>query len=127
MQMFEKNWQELIRPSKLEIEKKEDGYVKFSTEPFERGYGITIGNSLRRILLSSIMGGAITSVWIDGVDHDGRPVCRIKHVLQRLLHRRRPSLIFALTAVKLELKLFRDQNDALSAGQILHSLDYILD
>jgi len=68
--MFEKNWQELIRPSKIEIEKKEHNYVKFSTEPFERGYGITIGNSLRRVLLSSIMGGAITSVWINGVEHE---------------------------------------------------------
>ena len=62
--MFEKNWQELIKPSKIEIEKKEANYVKFSTEPFERGYGITVGNSIRRVFLSSIMGAAITSVWI---------------------------------------------------------------
>ena len=67
--MFEKNWQELIRPTKIEIEKKESDYVKFSTEPFERGYGVTIGNSLRRVLLSSIMGAAITSVWKIGRAH----------------------------------------------------------
>ena len=48
--MFEKNWQELIRPTKIEVEKKESNYVKFSTEPFERGYGVTIGNSIRRVL-----------------------------------------------------------------------------
>ncbi len=76
--MFEKNWQELIKPTKIEVEKKEDKYVKFSTEPFERGYGITIGNSLRRVLLSSIMGGAITSVWIDGVDHEFSTVRGVK-------------------------------------------------
>ena len=69
MPMFEKNWQELIRPTKIEIEKKENDYVKFSTEPFERGYGVTIGNSLRRVLLSSIMGAAITSVWIMSAAH----------------------------------------------------------
>jgi DNA-directed RNA polymerase subunit alpha len=68
--MFERNWQELVKPTKIEVEKKEQNYIKFSTEPFERGYGITIGNSLRRVLLSSIMGSAINSVWIDGVDHE---------------------------------------------------------
>jgi DNA-directed RNA polymerase subunit alpha len=50
--MFEKNWQELIKPTKIEIEKKESDYVKFSSEPFERGHGVTIGNSLRRIFYS---------------------------------------------------------------------------
>jgi len=76
--MFEKNWQELIKPAKIEIEKKEGSYVKFSAEPFERGYGITIGNSLRRILLSSIVGSAITSVWIDGVDHEFSTIRGVK-------------------------------------------------
>jgi DNA-directed RNA polymerase subunit alpha len=76
--MFEKNWQELIKPAKIEIEKKESTYVKFSSEPFERGYGITIGNSLRRILLSSIMGSAITSVWIDGADHEFSTIRGVK-------------------------------------------------
>ena len=76
--MFEKNWQELIKPAKIEIDKKESAYVKFTAEPFERGYGVTIGNSLRRILLSSIMGGAITSVWIDGVDHEFSTIRGVK-------------------------------------------------
>lgn len=76
--MFEKNWQELIKPTKIEIEKRDEHYVKFFTEPFERGYGITIGNSLRRVLLSSIMGGAITSVWIDGVDHEFSTIRGVK-------------------------------------------------
>ena len=51
-------------------ENKEKTYAKFAAEPFERGYGYTIGNSLRRILLSSIEGAAITSVKIDGVSHE---------------------------------------------------------
>lgn len=45
-------------------------YAKFTCEPLERGYGITIGNSLRRILLSSLPGAAITSVKIDGAAHE---------------------------------------------------------
>jgi DNA-directed RNA polymerase subunit alpha len=83
--MFEKNWQELIKPTKIEIEKKEYNYIKFSTEPFERGYGITIGNSLRRVLLSSIMGSAITSVWIDGVDHEFSSVRGVQEDVTELI------------------------------------------
>ena len=83
--MFEKNWQELIKPTKIEIEKKENNYIKFSTEPFERGYGITIGNSLRRVLLSSIMGAAITSVWIDGVDHEFSTVRGVQEDVTELI------------------------------------------
>jgi DNA-directed RNA polymerase subunit alpha len=85
MHMFEKNWQELIKPTKIEIEKKEQNYIKFSTEPFERGYGITIGNSLRRVLLSSIMGSAITSVWIEGVDHEFSTVRGVQEDVTELI------------------------------------------
>src|SRR5512139_955611 len=85
MPMFEKNWQELIRPTKIEIEKKESDYVKFATEPFERGYGITIGNSLRRVLLSSIMGAAITSVKIDGVDHEFSTIRGVKEDVTEII------------------------------------------
>jgi DNA-directed RNA polymerase subunit alpha len=66
------NWRELIKPKKLvgETDELTDFYGKFTAEPFERGFGITIGNSLRRILLSSLMGTAITSVKIEGVLHE---------------------------------------------------------
>jgi len=67
-----RNWRELIRPKKIQIEEKThtDTYGKFIVEPLERGFGITIGNSLRRIILSSIQGAAIVSVKIDGVLHE---------------------------------------------------------
>jgi DNA-directed RNA polymerase subunit alpha len=70
--MHQKSWKDLIRPKLLEAEKETLTlfYGKFSAEPFERGFGITIGNSLRRILLSSLQGAAITSVKIDGVLHE---------------------------------------------------------
>lgn len=83
--MFEKNWQELIKPAKIDVEKKEANYLKFSAEPFERGYGITIGNSIRRVLLSSIMGGAITSVWIDGVDHEFSTIRGVKEDVTEII------------------------------------------
>lgn len=66
------NWRELIKPKKLVADSDElsDFYGKFVAEPFERGFGITIGNSLRRILLSSLMGASVTSVKIEGVLHE---------------------------------------------------------
>ena len=69
---MQRNWKELIKPKKLEVEKETltPFYGKFYAEPFERGFGITICNSLRRILLSSLQGAAITSVKIDGVLHE---------------------------------------------------------
>src|SRR4030065_857275 len=67
-----KSWKDLIRPKRLEVEKETLTlfYGKFTAEPFERGFGITIGNSLRRVLLSSLQGAAITSIKIDGVLHE---------------------------------------------------------
>ncbi len=69
---MQKSWKDLIRPKRLEVEKETltPTYGKFTAEPFERGFGITIGNSLRRILLSSLQGGAITSIKVDGVLHE---------------------------------------------------------
>ncbi|NTV41678.1 MAG: DNA-directed RNA polymerase subunit alpha [Syntrophobacteraceae bacterium] len=69
---MQKNWRELIKPKRLEIDAKgrPDTYAKFECEPLERGFGITLGNALRRILLSSLQGAAITTVKIDGVLHE---------------------------------------------------------
>jgi DNA-directed RNA polymerase subunit alpha len=72
MEIHEKNWKALIKPKRLEIDEETltDSYGKFVAEPLERGFGITLGNSLRRILLSSIQGAAITAVKIDGSLHE---------------------------------------------------------
>jgi len=118
--MFEKNWQELIKPTKIEVEKKEENYVKFSTEPFERGYGITIGNSLRRVLLSSIMGGAITSVWIEGVDHEFSTIRGVKEdVTEITLNLKKVVLKMSddrPTVLKIDIKGKKD----VKAGDIVH-------
>ena len=67
-----RNWTDLIQPKKLDVDEKSltSTYGKFYCEPLERGFGQTIGNSLRRVLLSSLMGAAITSVRIKGVLHE---------------------------------------------------------
>lgn len=67
-----KNWRDLIKPKKVQVEAEtlSSTYGKFVAEPFERGFGTTLGNSLRRVLLSSLQGGAICSLRIKGVLHE---------------------------------------------------------
>lgn len=67
-----KNWQELIKPNKLEIEvsKENPNYATMVAEPLERGFGVTLGNALRRILLSSLRGAAVTAIKVEGVLHE---------------------------------------------------------
>ncbi len=69
--MIQKNWQELIKPTNLEVVPGEDGNkAKIVVEPLERGFGLTLGNALRRVLLSSLQGGAVTAIKINGVLHE---------------------------------------------------------
>ena len=69
--VIDKNWKALIKPNKLEITSNTDRSIaKVIAEPLEKGFGQTIGNSLRRILLSSIQGSAVTAIQIDGVLHE---------------------------------------------------------
>jgi DNA-directed RNA polymerase subunit alpha len=67
-----RNWRDLIRPKaiQLDFESNSDFYGKFTCEPLERGFGITIGNSLRRVLLASLQGAAITAVRMDSAVHE---------------------------------------------------------
>ena len=69
--MIDKNWKELIKPSKLDIQASEDKkFAKIVVEPLEKGFALTLGNALRRVLLSSIQGTAVTAIQIDGVLHE---------------------------------------------------------
>jgi DNA-directed RNA polymerase subunit alpha len=72
MAVIQKNWQELIKPNKLEVSPgpDESRFASIVIEPLERGFAVTIGNALRRVLLSSLQGAAVTAVQIDGVLHE---------------------------------------------------------
>src|SRR5213078_660667 len=72
MTVIQKNWQELIRPEKLQVATGNDAkrVATVVAEPLERGFGVTLGNALRRVLLSSLQGAAVQSVHIDGVLHE---------------------------------------------------------
>lgn len=89
-----KNWTELIKPKKLDIDPESHSrfYGKFTCEPLERGFGTTLGNALRRVLLSSLRGSAITSVKIKGIYHEFSPI---------------PGIIEDVTEIILNLKTVR--------------------
>ncbi len=78
--MIQKNWEELIKPNKLEIALGHD-QRRFATvvaEPLERGFGLTLGNALRRVLMSSLQGAAVTAVQIDGVLHEFSSIAGVR-------------------------------------------------
>ncbi len=78
--MIHKNWQELIKPTQLEIRPGNDPMRQATVvaEPLERGFGLTLGNALRRVLMSSLQGAAITSVQIDNVLHEFSSVAGVR-------------------------------------------------
>src|SRR4030066_493529 len=69
---MQRNWSSLIRPKRIDVDKvtHTNFYGEFTIQPLERGFGITLGNALRRVLLSSIQGAAIVSVKVDKVLHE---------------------------------------------------------
>ncbi|PID77598.1 MAG: DNA-directed RNA polymerase subunit alpha [Deltaproteobacteria bacterium] len=84
---FYRNWHELIQPDKLMVDKDKHTkfYGKFVVQPLERGFASTIGNSLRRVLLSSIQGAAITTVKIDGALHEFTSIRNIKEDVSEII------------------------------------------
>lgn len=76
--MIQKNWQELIKPGNVEFKHKNKNIVTLVAEPLERGFGLTIGNALRRVLLSSLRGAAVTGVQIDGVLHEFSSIAGVR-------------------------------------------------
>ncbi|MCD6486320.1 MAG: DNA-directed RNA polymerase subunit alpha [Syntrophobacterales bacterium] len=77
---MERNWRSLIKPKRIEVDDKTHTsfYGEFTCQPLEKGFGITLGNALRRVLLSSIYGAAITSVKFDGVLHEFSTISGVK-------------------------------------------------
>jgi DNA-directed RNA polymerase subunit alpha len=85
--MLEKNWRDLIKPKALDVDKESlsGSYGKFVAKPLERGFGLTLGNSLRRVLLSSLQGAAVTAVKIDGVVHEFTPIPDVKEDVAEII------------------------------------------
>ena len=81
--MLQKNWLELIKPQKMEVtvEENRNRIGEIVAEPLERGFGLTLGNALRRVLLSSLQGSAITSIKVKGAVHEFTTIPGVKEDL----------------------------------------------
>jgi len=109
-------WRDFQMPKRLDCEETSytQTYGKFVAEPFERGYGVTLGNSLRRILLSSIEGSAVTSIKINGVQHEFSTIPGVMEAVTEIVlnvkglivrsHSKTPKTIYIKTDKKGEIK-----------------------
>jgi DNA-directed RNA polymerase subunit alpha len=108
--LMRRSWTQLIRPRRMDVDEATHTpfYGKFVCEPLERGFGITLGNSLRRVLLSSLQGAAITRVKIDGVLHEFSTLPGVKEDVT--------DLILNLKRVKVKLHAEDPRNLKLEAA-----------
>ena len=105
--MLQKNWMELIKPSKMDVNVQNDSNKKGTliAEPLERGFGHTLGNALRRILLSSMPGAAITDVKIEGISHEYSTIEGIREDVIDILLNLKDMPVNLLEGTSAEIKL----------------------
>jgi DNA-directed RNA polymerase subunit alpha len=116
------NAQGIVKPKRLEFEKgvKNENYGKFSVGPFERGYGVTTGNSLRRMLLSSIEGAAIVAVQIEGVFHEFSSIPGVlEDVTEIILNLKQVNLTLSEDVDEKRIYLKKDVQGKLTAKDIV--------
>ena len=116
------NAQGIVKPKRLEFEKgvKNENFGRFSVGPFERGYGVTTGNSLRRMLLSSIEGAAIVAVQIEGVFHEFSSIPGVlEDVTEIILNLKQVNLTLAEDVDEKRIYLKKDRQGKLSANDIV--------
>ena len=135
---LEKNWRDLIKPKALDVDKESltVSYGKFIAKPLERGFGLTLGNSLRRVLLSSLQGAAVTSVKFDGVVHEftsipdvkedvSEVILNLKEVRFRLHNAEQATVVIDMTGpceVKASDIVVSEQVQVLNPDQIIATL-----
>lgn len=118
--MLHKNWQELIKPSKLDIVpgNDPDRQATVVAEPLERGFGLTLGNSLRRILLSSLQGAAVTSIQIDNVLHEFSSIAGVREDVTDIVLNIKSMGVKMMVEGPKRMSLKADGPGAVTAGQI---------
>ncbi len=116
-----KNWRDLIKPRKLEVDADSltNTYGKFVAEPLERGFGTTLGNSVRRVLLSSLQGSAITSVKIDGVEHEFTTISEVSEDVTDVVLNLKEVLLRMHTNEPKVLKIEVEGPKEVKAGDII--------
>ncbi|MBW1816425.1 MAG: DNA-directed RNA polymerase subunit alpha [Deltaproteobacteria bacterium] len=115
-----KNWRELIRPKRAELDQGNatGTYGKFTCEPLERGFGITIGNALRRILLSSLQGAAIISAKFDGVLHEFSTVPGVLEDVTDIVLNLKEVRLKIIDGEEATVRLKREGEGKVTAGDI---------
>lgn len=123
--MIQKNWQELITPNSLEIQSGSDPLrkAKIIAEPLERGFGMTMGNSLRRVLLSSLQGGAVTSIQIEGVLHEFSSVPGVREDVTDIILNIKQLSVKVMSDTPKRLYLTATGPGEVTAGQISEVAD----
>ena len=116
-----KNWRDLIKPRGLVVDQESlsNTYGKFIAEPLERGFGITLGNSLRRVLLSSLQGAAITSVKIEGVEHEFMTIPEVAEDVTDIILNLKEVLLQIHTNEVKTLRIEADGPREIKAGDII--------
>ena len=114
-------WRDFATPKKLSCDEETltDTYGKFFAEPFERGYGMTIGNSLRRVLLSSIEGAAVTSLKIDGVMHEFSAVPGVLEDVTQIVLNVKQIVLRAHSRQVKTVTIEKDKKGPVTAGDII--------
>ena len=115
-----RNWRELIRPRNVPVDQESltDTYGKFVVEPLERGFGITLGNSLRRVLLSSLQGAAITAVKIDGALHEFTSVPDVVEDVTEMVLNFKEVVVRSHTARTQTVRIEKEGPGVVTAGDI---------
>jgi DNA-directed RNA polymerase subunit alpha len=118
-----RNWRDLIRPKMLEVDKETltATYGRFSCEPLERGFGTTIGNSVRRVLLSSLQGAAICAVKIDGALHEFQTLPDVVEDVTDIVLNLKDVLVKMHDAKTRTLRIDKQTEGPITAGDIICS------
>jgi DNA-directed RNA polymerase subunit alpha len=116
-----KNWRDLIKPRRMEVDQDSltQTYGKFTAEPLERGFGTTLGNSLRRVLLSSLQGSSISSVKIEGVDHEFTTVPEVSEDVTDIVLNLKEVLLRMHTNEPKTLRIEAEGPKEVKAGDII--------
>jgi DNA-directed RNA polymerase subunit alpha len=119
-QLVARNWRDLIRPRSIPVDDETltDYYGKFVAEPLERGFGLTLGNSLRRVLLSSLQGAAITAVRIDGALHEFTSVPDVVDDVTEIILNLKEVVVRSHTSKTLTVRIDREGPCEVKAGDI---------
>src|ERR1700751_501008 len=114
-------WRGLELPNRLTSEREPltDTYGKFFAEPFERGFGVTIGNSLRRVLLSSLEGSAVTRIKIQGVMHEITTIPGVVEDVTDIILNIKSLVVKNLSAMQQTIRIDRHERGVVTAAQII--------